>query len=202
MISAFPIFCFSLFVFSPPSSFPSGSLPPHSSFSIFISSSLRQNKLQAKASTFQTFNATQGSLSLSLSLSPPLCRSFAQESTCLSPSLSLSECYTQESACLSLFLSLCLRGEWDKVHWEQNNRTETQTKDFLVDPAWVLGIIWMHNCSKNINEPSTNLMVPVYPDSRFNCMHFSPRNVPLQNFRNFGAWLHCVTDWPNMLMMQ
>lgn len=37
------------------------------------------------------------SLSLSLSLSPPLCRSFAEESTCLSPSLSLSLSVTRRN---------------------------------------------------------------------------------------------------------
>lgn len=126
-----PAFLF--FLSSPPRSFfPSRCLPPHSSL-VFISSSLRQNKLQPKASTFQTFNATQGPLSLPHSASMSLFRTYAQESTCLSlhVSFSLSLCYTQESACLLLFLSLCLRGEWDKVHWEQNNRTETQTKDFF-----------------------------------------------------------------------
>lgn len=104
----------SLFVFSPRSSFPSRSLPPHSSssFSIFISSSLRQNKLQPKASTFQTFNATQGALSLSLSLSASmsLFRTYAQESTCLSPRLPLLVLHA--GICMSLALSLPLVEGW------------------------------------------------------------------------------------------
>lgn len=128
MISAFPIFCFSLCFLPLRPPFPLvPSLPPHSS-SVFISSSLRQNKLQPKASTFQTFNATQGALSLPQSGSVLLARTYAQESTCLSAALSLFPLHA--AICLSLALfSFWLRGEWDKVHWEQNNRAETQTPD-------------------------------------------------------------------------
>lgn len=88
---------------SPPSS--SSSFPPPSS-------SPCQGKLEPKASTFQTFNATRSFLSLSLPLSTYVARSHTntQESVCLplslslskAPSLTLSYSYSQESASASL----------------------------------------------------------------------------------------------------
>ena len=95
----------SLLISSPLSSFSSHSVPPPSSF---ISSSLSQNKLEPKASTFLTFNATQSSRSLSLSvcLCLSLTKTHRNPHAFLQVSLPLT--VTHMKMHLSLYLSLSL----------------------------------------------------------------------------------------------
>lgn len=117
LISAFPIFCFSLCFLLPVllSLLLPPSLPTPASLSSSPPPSVRTNCSQKPQHSKHSTQPRTLSLSLSLSQSASmsLVRTYAQESTCLSPSLSLSlsQCYTQESACLSLFLSPWLRGE-------------------------------------------------------------------------------------------
>lgn len=125
MISAFLVF---LFVFYPYLSVSLSSSLPTPPSSSPPPPSVRTNCSQKPQHSKHSTQPKARSLSLSLAL----CRSLTHthRNPHASHWVSLSYCYMQESACLSLFLSLCLRGEWDKVHWEQNNRTETQTQRF------------------------------------------------------------------------
>lgn len=108
-------FCFScllfLSLFSPPSVLLSLLFPPSPLLLLCLHLLLPPSE-QTAAKSLNIPNI-QRNPGLSLSLSLPLCRSFAHTHRNPHASLpvSLSQCYTQESACLSLFLPPWLRGE-------------------------------------------------------------------------------------------